>query len=274
MIEAAITIPEVDDAGEVDAPDLRDYARTIWRHRWLIVATVAIVVGAALAFSFTETPVYEASADLLIQPNEIQQLLNPTTQSGQDPAAAARNVATEVAVLQSRVVQDAAKHQLGHTPDVSISSNSGTSDVVSVSARSTNARVAAADANGYADVYVALRQNQTKADLLQAAGQIQAKISQIDFGLPGLPVGSPAFTTTESQRATLQQELNQLQVAANLNQVGGAEVLARADVPASPVTPQKLRNAALALVLGLLLAIGLAFLREYLDDKIRSRRRP
>ena len=241
MIEAAITIPEVDDAGEGNAPDLRDYVRTIWRYGWLIVATVAIAVGATLAFSFTETPVYEASADLLIQPNEIQQLLNPTTQSGQDPAAAARNVATEVAVLQSRIVQDAAKHQLGHNPDVSISSNSGTSDVVGVNARSTNAGVAAADANGYANVYVALRQNQTKADLLQAAGQIQAKISQIDFGLPGLPVGSPAFTTTESQRATLQQELNQLQVAANLNQVGARGC---SHLPTCPPAPSRPRSCA------------------------------
>ena len=48
-------------------------------------------------------------------------------------------------------------------------------------------------------------------------------------------------------------------------------MLARADVPASPVTPQKPKNAAAALVLGLLLGVGIAFLREYLDDKIRSR---
>ncbi len=261
----------MDDAGASDAPDLRDYGRTLWRHRFLIVATVAIAVGAALAFSFTQTRVYRATADLLIQPNAIQQLLNPTNQNAQNPQFDARNVDTEVAVLQSKIVQDAAKHQLGHTPDVSISSNSATSDVVSVNAQSTNARVAAADANGYADVYVALRQQQTKGDLLQAAAQVQAKISQIDVGLPSLPVGSPAFTTTENQRATLQQELNQLQVAANLNQVGGAQLLARADVPTSPVASQILRDTAIALVLGLLVGVGLAFLRDYVDDKIRSR---
>ena len=44
----------------------------------------------------------------------------------------------ETAVLESKVVQNAAKKELGHKPDVSISSNP-TSDVVSVSARSTNA---------------------------------------------------------------------------------------------------------------------------------------
>ena len=258
---------EMDELNEDSVADLRDYGRTVWRQRKMILVVMVVAVGAALALSAIQTPVYEATADILIQPSGSQQILSSSGQGSQD---AARNVDTEMAVLESRVVKIAAEKRLGHEPDVSVS-NDTTSDVVSVSARSTNARRAALDANGYAAAYVALRRAQNVDDLVQAGAQIQAKITEIDGRLPGLRSGSPELTTAEQQRAFLQQQLDQLQVSANLNQVGGARVLAKADVPDSPVLPQPLRNAAIALMLGLLLGIGLAFLREYLDDSIKSR---
>ncbi len=44
----------------------------------------------------------------------------------------------------------------------------------------------------------------------------------------------------------------------------------RAEKPGGPVSPQPLRNGLLALVLGLMLGAGLAFLLEYLDDSWHS----
>jgi len=259
----------MDEVGEDSAPDLREYGRTVWRHRWLIVATVAVAVGAALGLSAIQTPIYEATADILIQPSGSQQILGASA-SGQSSQDAARIVETETAVLESRVVQDAARKKLGHAPDISISNNT-TNDLVSVSARSSDARRAAFDANGYAAAYVELQRTQNTNDLLQAGEQIQAKITEIDGRLPNLRPGSPELTTAEEQRAFLQQQLDQLQVSAGLNQVGGARLLSKADVPDAPALPQPLRNAAIALMFGLLLGIALAFLREYLDDSITSR---
>lgn len=43
-----------------------------------------------------------------------------------------------------------------------------------------------------------------------------------------------------------------------------------ATIPTSPVSPNPLRNGLLALALGLMLGMGLAFLMEYLDDSWRS----
>ncbi len=252
------------DEVERNVPDLRDHGRTVSRHRWLIITTVVVAVGAAVGLSVIQTPVYQATAQLIIQRN------STVDTSQQDAQNAARNVDTETAVLRSRAVQDAAEAKLGHKPDITVSS-SATSDVVSVSARSTNAERAAADAKGYAAVYVDLRRKQNIDDLVQASALVQTKIAAIDRRIRGLRVGSPEFTTVEQQRAFLQQQLDQFQISANLNQVGGARVLATADVPHTPVSPKPVHNAAIALVLGLLLGIGLAFLREYLDDTVTSR---
>jgi capsular polysaccharide biosynthesis protein len=43
-----------------------------------------------------------------------------------------------------------------------------------------------------------------------------------------------------------------------------------ATVPGAPESPDPLRNGLVALALGLLLGMGLAFLLEYLDDSWRS----
>jgi receptor protein-tyrosine kinase len=49
-----------------------------------------------------------------------------------------------------------------------------------------------------------------------------------------------------------------------------ASIIDSASLPTSPVTPKPLRNLGLAVVLGLLLGIGLAVIRELLDTSIKS----
>ncbi len=49
-----------------------------------------------------------------------------------------------------------------------------------------------------------------------------------------------------------------------------ATVWEQAIVPDSPVSPNPVRNALLALILGLMVGVGLAFLLDYLDDDWRS----
>ena len=52
---------------------------------------------------------------------------------------------------------------------------------------------------------------------------------------------------------------------------GEAELITTAEVPTTPSAPRPKRDTALGLFVGLLLGLGIAFLREQLDDKIRSR---
>ena len=52
---------------------------------------------------------------------------------------------------------------------------------------------------------------------------------------------------------------------------GEAELITTAEVPTAPSSPRPKRDTALGLFVGLLLGLGIAFLREQLDDKVRSR---
>jgi capsular exopolysaccharide synthesis family protein len=248
--------------------DLRDYGRALWRRRAIVVSSVIAVVAVAMALSLAQTRTYKATTALIIQPSGAEQLISGGNQSPQD---AARQVATETAVLQSNVIKGAAAQLLGHVPNVSVSGDSSTSNVITVTAQSTNKARAARDANGYANAYVSFRRSQSTNQLLDAASQVQRKLNDVSAQLTRLPAGSAALATAQTQQSVLKQQLNQIQAAENVDQVGGARVLSVAVTPTTPASPKPLRNAAIAIVLGLLLGVGLAFLREYLDDKIRSR---
>ena len=63
--------------------------------------------------------------------------------------------------------------------------------------------------------------------------------------------------------------VSSVQVAAAQNMPNVVQVES-ASVPISPVSPRPLRNTALAGAVGLLLAVGIAFLVEYLDDTLKN----
>jgi capsular exopolysaccharide synthesis family protein len=245
-------------------PDLRDYGRALWRRRVLILVTPVVAVCASLALSTLQPKTYEATAQLTVQSSSAIGSSQPSTV---DPA---RNVETETAVLNSDIVKTAARKSLGHSFDVSISSTA-TSDVVNVSARSTNARRAAADANGYANAYLAVKQAQDVADVTSASAEIQAKITGIDKSIAGLPSTSPTVVAAQQRLVPLQQDLDQLQLSTETGRPGQAQIVAPAATPTAPASPKPLRNAGIAFTLGLLLGVCLAFIREYFDDSIQSR---
>jgi capsular exopolysaccharide synthesis family protein len=65
--------------------------------------------------------------------------------------------------------------------------------------------------------------------------------------------------------------VDQLSLSSELTTTGGARLISEATEPSSPISPQPVRNAALALVAGLVLGLGLAFLLEQLDDQVHGR---
>src|SRR5688500_17638830 len=59
--------PLQDDGSSADRnPHLRDYARAMYKRRWTGIAAFAVVLGSVTAYTFTATPVYHATARVLI----------------------------------------------------------------------------------------------------------------------------------------------------------------------------------------------------------------
>ncbi len=260
--------------------ELRDYLDIIRARRWFIALTVLVVVASALTASFLQTPVYEGRARVLLQPSSAQSLFESGGGVRTDPSF----VTTEIQVVKSEPVRAAVRKRLGIAPKVS-ASQVGDTQVIEVKARSSRPKQAATVTNAYAQAYIEFRQNQAVEQLLSAGREIQAKvdelqrpIDQLDAEISNAPERARAAVNESArprrdsllqQQALFKQKLDQLQVEAAFKKSGGVLLVSLASVPRNPVQPQPVRNGLLALGLGPVFGIALAFVLHHLDDSIK-----
>lgn len=264
--------------------ELRDYLQVLEHRKKIVLLTVALVVGGALLGSYVQEPVYAARARLLIQSNQSESPFNPDTGQRVDPA---RALATEIELLKGQQVKAKVRDQIGSAPSIK-ASPVGQTDVIEITAESSDPKRAVQVADAYAAAFTEVRRDQAVGGLLAAAEEIQDLISDLRQEITSLD--SQLSTTTgdqagpnpnrdslsEQRLARVQQlasytdTLDKLTVDTKLAS-GGVQPAGDAELPTEPVRPKPIRNAVLALVIGLMLGVGLAFLADYLDDSIKTR---
>lgn len=258
--------------------ELRDYLAVFGRRKWAILLTTLVVVGVALGFSLAQSPVYEASVRLLLEPT--QSVFDAS--GGSTPV----DVQTEIERLQSPPVQQAVREAVGAAPRVS-AIRVGQTQVMQLTTEASQPRAAADFANAYADAYIAMRIRQAVDQLEKAAKPLQERIDALDREIrplqdqvSALPSGqqrdaksaevSPKINSLLTIQSTFKSTLDKLQIDAALKSAG-VQVVAPAVTPDSPVRPNPVRNSILGLGVGLIFATALAFLFEHLDDSIKSK---
>jgi capsular exopolysaccharide synthesis family protein len=267
--------------GNEEQSDPRAYLRAIRRRKGTILLVFVLVVGGVLGYSFSQPKKYTATAQVLIQANGAPPQFGTDTTSLQP-----NDVQTQVQLITSAPVKAAVAQSLGRgAPDVIVDSV-GQTDVIDIGATSARPQDAAAIANAYAHSYVDVRRSQAVESFLSGARQVQAKIDDFNRQTAALnnqvtaappseqsaiqqSVG-PQISALSDQETALKSQLSQLQLSSAV-QTGAAQVATPASVPTSPSSPRILRNGLVAAAVGLLLGTGLAFLRDYLDDSVRTR---
>lgn len=260
---------------------LSDYFDVLRRRRWVVILVTAGVMLSALAVSAVQDTTYQATAEVLLQPR--RQVI--FEQNGSTGAGQPTTVETEIRVIEGDAVRGAVRERLGWTPNVS-ASRADETEVMKIQASAPTARQAAEFANVFAEAYVEFRKEQAVADLLSASDGIQDKVTALQEEVDSIERRLSQSSGSDSaaleanlrarhsnlleQQSVLAQRQDELQVEAALN-TGDARVLRRAPVPGAPTSPKPVRNVAAACVVGLMLGVGLAFLREQLDDSVTSR---
>jgi succinoglycan biosynthesis transport protein ExoP len=90
-------LPTMADTGEVD---LRNFFRMVYRHKWILILTMAATMSATLYWTLHATPLY--TADVLIVVETRPSSIVKVDEAVQDVSSDSMKVNTEVAVLKSR----------------------------------------------------------------------------------------------------------------------------------------------------------------------------
>lgn len=221
-----------------------------------------VATAAAVGISLLQTKEYSASASLLFRdPQFAEQLLGTPVAGQTDPT---REAATNLKLVELKTVGYRTAKVLDHgltgaqvSQKVSVAAQ-GQSNLVSVNATDRSPKRAQLLANTFARQFIKFRADADRSKLAQAR---RLALQQFDRLSPADKKGSPGSSLTR-----VIQRLGALESL----QTGNAELVQPADQPTSPSSPTPVRNGIIAAVLGLLLGLGLAFLSERLNRKIRD----
>lgn len=262
--------------------ELRDYLRVLRRHKWIIIVTVIVCVGIALAMSLTRAPVYVSGSSVLMEQRLVDRIFVPFEPQLTGDAAENRR-GNELQIMSGPKVRAEVAKSLGRQPDeVSFQPIEGT-DVIRVVARGGDPKSVAETANAYAETYIDVRTKLTTDELNEVALELQTQIQKLDEQIAGIdaaiaaaPVGPQDPLRNQraqlvSQKTQYTNQNDQIQLGLTVAGQGSSEILAEAFPARKPINKEPVKNALAGLAIGLVLGIALAFLREYVDDSIKTK---
>jgi capsular exopolysaccharide synthesis family protein len=238
-------------------PDLNHLLRLLWRRKWIVVACTLILPVATYVVSSTIEKTYESSVTIQVQPSQVDTTLfegGSSPQVGAITAVARLIQTTSFAKAAARRLDPPSKDPRVLLDDISVTPEEE-EGFIELTATNADPKRAADVANAFAEATVASRSNQARKRVSRAIAVLSSEFRK-DRG-------------TETSREQLSQELQRLR-ALRASQGNNAQIVESATVADSPVSPKPLRNTVLALVLGLVVGVGFALLRERLDLRIRS----
>ncbi len=266
--------------------ELRQYGTIMLKWLWLILLGTILAGGTAFAASRLTTPVYEASATLMVIQGS-----NPTISDYTAVLTGQQLAKTYGELLKKRPVLEGVienlnlpltPEQLAARENVQLVRDT---QLISLRFEDEDPRQAADIANQIAKVFI--EQNQasqlsrfasSKENLLKQLKQLEADMASAQAALDKSRAASNATEMTRLETSLSQARSSYSNLLKSYEDIRIAEAKAidtvmiaePAEVPSRPVRPNVLLNTLLAAIVGAMLATGVAFLIEYLDDSIHS----
>ncbi len=271
--------------------DLRASLVVIRRRRWTLIVVMLIVLVLGAASSYRKAPVYEATATALLKAGAADSVV--TEQLSNDPA---RRVQNEARLMTSAETAQAVADQLGFAASVTVDAG-GVDDVLEITSSGSDPERVALVANTYAEVHSERRAAENRRTVVRARQEVQNSLDDVEASIASnsqqlaqlnqeraSTVDPARIAALDTQITETQQVLQTLNNNANaytfqlgeletqqglINSRPPVEILAPADVPTTPVSPNHRQDMTVVLVLGLILGIAVVFVQEHLDDTIR-----
>ncbi|WP_433374706.1 Wzz/FepE/Etk N-terminal domain-containing protein [Actinoplanes sp. CA-142083] len=260
--------------------DVSHYLGIFRRHWWIALAATAAGLGAGAALTSALPKVYESSTAVLVQ--SLDQDTN--AQGGRTKGTV--NLDTEAQLVGSGAVATKAaallrspRSPIDLARDVSVEVPANTT-VLMITFKAGSPQEAQSGSHAFAEAYLRNREETAQSGLDQQIKTLTAKIKQLTTTLTGINgrlaravKGSPDEGNLLSLRSNSQNQLNGL--TGRLNElttttVGAGSIISDARLPETPTSPNPMVNVATGGMIGLLLGVALAFVRERFDRRLRS----
>jgi polysaccharide biosynthesis transport protein len=239
-----------------------DYLVIFRRRKWIVLLPPIVAALAAFALSTGQSPLYRASAEILVNPRSVVTAITGVDPSGGDPN---RYLQTQASIARSPLLAQriaAASGIPGMTPGRVLAESQVTpstdSDLVWIYVEDANQDVAARLANTYAGQFTQFSKERATDYIDEALASLQTRIKSL--AAHG-QANSPLYST-------LIQQQGQLATVGKL-MAGGSTVLQNAE-GAAKIRPRPKRDALLGFLFGGVVGLVLAFLAEALDRRVRS----
>ena len=254
--------------------DLRAYVEVLRRRALLIVIPTIFGLVLSLGYSLNQTPIYTATAKVLINP--------PTGSTSQNPNNLI-SVDTEAQVAASAPIAGAVAKTLGApltiTQVLNRVSVTTTLDtfVLAISYSDAEPAQAALGANAFAKAYLDFKTQQTQDQVSQQQASIESQLAELQRGqrqqnriLGKNPPGTVEYRNAQDALSQISVRLALL--ASSLAQlpqiVEPGQIILPAAVPKAPSSPTIPLNAAFGLFLGLLCGVVAALVLNRMDDRV------
>ncbi len=263
--------------------EISDYLQLVKRNWKVLVALPLLLAVGAFLNAKRDPKLYQSTATVLLKPNDPNE--RPGTANigtATELVNASRIIKSLASVADGPAVAEAAAKILGGgittgqvQSAISVSTSTD-SNIMKVKATTRDPKNSAAIANQVALAYIDNRRNSSVQGLKLAIDNLTSKIDELSARItvlgrqPESAGVSAELATVSNQFESLSEKRQQLQVDADSKR-GEAEVISEAKASSSAISPNPPRSAIAGLVAGLILAAGIALLKDRLDTRLRTR---
>ncbi len=262
--------------------ELRQYGMLLRKWLWLMVLCTIVAGGLAYVVSRNSTPIYRTSAVLMVN-----QAANPASVAGYSDILTSERLARTYANLLTSwpVLEETAKRlgieSKGLEKVVTVTPVRDT-QLLEINVEGSNPQLIAEITNILPQVFIERNRELQLGRVSESRANLEREITATEADLQRTQAALDA-TADDTQRTRLETSLAQYRstyssLVASFQQGKLAEAQAinnivvaePAKVPRLPIRPNTRTNALLAAVVGALLAMGAAFMVEYLDDTLKT----